>query len=196
MKKSNRKIKTFLKSQVSDKFLAKRFHKILFYEVSFLLLCPPLITQFQLKFQVIRFLVSFPCRTGLLQLISSSPSGRAAGPSGRSFDHFKIAVNVVPEICEDLAVFFNEVLLGTKKLPHALCSSRIVALNKPNGGVRPIAVGETISHIFSTLCFRRVRDSSVEFIRPFQFAIEVPEGTTCAALTSDFLFIQMRKMPF
>ncbi|KAL0246558.1 hypothetical protein GEMRC1_007770 [Eukaryota sp. GEM-RC1] len=124
----------------------------------------------------------------ILQLISSSPSGRAAGPSGMSFDHFKIAVNAVPEICEDLAVFFNEVLLGTKKLPHALCSSRLVALSKPNGGVRPIAVGETISRIFSTLCFRRVRDSSVEFFRPFQFAVGVPDGTTCAALTSDFHF--------
>ncbi|KAL0248250.1 hypothetical protein GEMRC1_003486 [Eukaryota sp. GEM-RC1] len=37
-------------------------------------------------------------------------------------------------------------------------------------------------------CFRRVRDSSVEFFRPFQFAVGVPDGTTCAALTSDFLF--------
>ncbi|KAL0246846.1 hypothetical protein GEMRC1_008052 [Eukaryota sp. GEM-RC1] len=124
----------------------------------------------------------------IIQLISSSPSGRAAGPSGMSFDHFKKTVNDVPEICEDLAVFFNEVLLGTKKLPHALCSSRLGALNKPNGGVRPIAVGETISRIFSTMCFRRVRDSSVEFFRPFEFAVGVPDGTTCAALTSDFLF--------
>ncbi|KAL0248126.1 hypothetical protein GEMRC1_003362 [Eukaryota sp. GEM-RC1] len=87
----------------------------------------------------------------IIQLISSSSSGHAAGPFGMSFDHFKIVVNAVPEIREDLADFFSDEVLCTKKLPHAHCSSGLVALNKPNGGVRPIAVGETISRILQ-LC--------------------------------------------
>ncbi|KAL0235357.1 hypothetical protein GEMRC1_001939 [Eukaryota sp. GEM-RC1] len=213
VKKSNRKIKPVLKSQVSDKFMAKRFQSLVLRgQFSSALSSLNHTLPAEVSVETVEKLkklhpveefsgnpvfgeLSMSYWTNkpvlvdeILQLISSSPSGRAAGPSGMSFDHFKIAVNAVPEICEDLAVFFNEVLLGTKKLPHALCSSRLVALNKPNGGVRPIAVGETISRIFSTLCFRRVRDSSVEFFRRFQFAVGVPDGTTCAALTSDFLF--------
>ncbi|KAL0233171.1 hypothetical protein GEMRC1_011916 [Eukaryota sp. GEM-RC1] len=126
----------------------------------------------------------------VIMVIKSLPSGRAAGPSGLSYDHLKVAANFIPEIAADLALFYNDIILKRRKLPSALTASRLVALEKPGGGVRPIAVGESIMRILAIVCFRRVKQSSVDFFRPYQFAIGVPDGTTCAALSADLLFNQ------
>ncbi|KAL0208493.1 hypothetical protein P9112_011080 [Eukaryota sp. TZLM1-RC] len=65
-----------------------------------------------------------------------------------------------------------------------------VALNKPGGGVRPIAVGESITRLLAIISFKRVKSSAINFFRPYQFAIGIPDGTTCAALCTDLLFNQ------
>ncbi|KAL0219595.1 hypothetical protein P9112_005248 [Eukaryota sp. TZLM1-RC] len=122
--------------------------------------------------------------------IKGLPSGRSAGPSGLSYDHLKSAVNICPEIVDDLVFFFNSVIMGRFKLPQALMSSRLVALNKPGGGVRPIAVGESITRLLAIISFKRVKSSAINFFRPYQFAIGIPDGTTCAALCTDLLFNQ------
>ncbi|KAL0225878.1 hypothetical protein P9112_013202 [Eukaryota sp. TZLM1-RC] len=112
--------------------------------------------------------------------IKGLPSGRSAGPSGLSYDHLKSAVNICPEIVDDLVFLFL----------IALMASRLVALNKPGGGVRPIAVGESITRLLAIISFKRVKSSAINFFRPYQFAIGIPDGTTCAALCTDLLFNQ------
>ncbi|KAL0205755.1 hypothetical protein P9112_001062 [Eukaryota sp. TZLM1-RC] len=119
--------------------------------------------------------------------IKGLPSGRSAGPSGLSYDHLKSAVNICPEIVDDLVFFFNSVIMGRFKLPQALMASRLVALNKPGDGVRPIAVGESITRLLAIISFQRVKSSAINFFRPYQFAIGIPDGTTCAALCTDLL---------
>ncbi|KAL0205063.1 hypothetical protein P9112_000370 [Eukaryota sp. TZLM1-RC] len=121
--------------------------------------------------------------------IKGLPSGRSAGPSGLSYDHLKSAVNICPEIVDDLVFYFKSVIMGRFKLPQALMASRLVALNKPGGGVRPIAVGESITRLLA-IFFKRVKSSAINFFRPYQFAIGIPDGTTCAALCTDLLFNQ------
>ncbi|KAL0215011.1 hypothetical protein P9112_007195 [Eukaryota sp. TZLM1-RC] len=122
--------------------------------------------------------------------IKGLPSGRSAGPSGLSYDHLKSAVNICPEIVDDLAFFFNSVIMGRFKLPQAVTTSRLVALSKPGGGVRPIAVGESIMRLLAIISFKRVKSSAINFFRPYQFAIGIPDGTTCAALCTNLLFNQ------
>ncbi|KAL0223287.1 hypothetical protein P9112_002677 [Eukaryota sp. TZLM1-RC] len=122
--------------------------------------------------------------------IKGLPSGRSAGPSGLSYDHLKSAVNICPEIVDDLVFFFNSVIMGRFKLPQALTASRLVASSKPGGGVRPIAVGESIMRLLAIISFKRVKSSAINFFRPYQFAIGIPDGTTCAALCTDLLFNQ------
>ncbi|KAL0219430.1 hypothetical protein P9112_005083 [Eukaryota sp. TZLM1-RC] len=95
--------------------------------------------------------------------IKGLPSGRSAGPSGLSYDHLKSAVNICPEIVDDLVFFFNSVIMGRFKLPQALMASRLVALNKPGGGVRPIAVGESITRLLAIISFKRVKSSAINF---------------------------------
>ncbi|KAL0211300.1 hypothetical protein P9112_009598 [Eukaryota sp. TZLM1-RC] len=122
--------------------------------------------------------------------IKGVPSGRSPGPSGLSYDYLKSTVNICPEIVDDLAFFFNSVIMGRFKLPQALTSSRLVALIKPGGGVRPIAVGESLKRLLAIICFKRVKSSAIYFFRPYQFAIGIPDGTTSAVLCTDLLFNQ------
>ncbi|KAL0242982.1 hypothetical protein GEMRC1_005545 [Eukaryota sp. GEM-RC1] len=90
-----------------------------------------------------------------MKAISNAKSGKAAGPSGLSFDHLKIAVTHAPEVAEDLAYFFNLICSQPHKFPLALKNSRLVAVSKPCNGVRPIAIGECVSRLFSSICFDR-----------------------------------------
>ncbi|KAL0235439.1 hypothetical protein GEMRC1_002021 [Eukaryota sp. GEM-RC1] len=121
----------------------------------------------------------------VLLAIHKSRSGKAAGPSGLSFDHLKLCVNHCPEIADDLAVFFNLVMLNPAKCPDDLKTSRLVALDKPGGGVRPIAIGECISRLLASICFGRMKSKAIEFFRPFQYGIGIVDGTNCACLTTD-----------
>ncbi|KAL0240906.1 hypothetical protein GEMRC1_006142 [Eukaryota sp. GEM-RC1] len=121
----------------------------------------------------------------VLLAIHKSRSGKAAGPSRLSFDHLKLCVNHCPEIADDLAVFFNLVLLNPAKCPDDLKTSRLVALDKPGGGVRPIAIGECISRLLASICFGRIKSKAIEFFRPFQYGIGIVDGTNCACLTTD-----------
>ncbi|KAL0242934.1 hypothetical protein GEMRC1_005497 [Eukaryota sp. GEM-RC1] len=58
---------------------------------------------------------------------------------------------------------------------------------KPDG-IRPIAVGESISRLFAAIVFNRVVDKAGRFLSPFQFGIKTIDGASVAALTSDLFF--------
>ncbi|KAL0219447.1 hypothetical protein P9112_005100 [Eukaryota sp. TZLM1-RC] len=122
--------------------------------------------------------------------IEGLPSGRSTGPSGLSYDHLKSAVNICPEIADDLVFFFNSVILGRFRLPQALTAFRLVDLSKPDGGVRPIAVGESLMRLLAIICIKRVKSSAIISFVLIRFAIVIPDGTTCAALCTDLLFNQ------
>ncbi|KAL0241381.1 hypothetical protein GEMRC1_006616 [Eukaryota sp. GEM-RC1] len=77
--------------------------------------------------------------------------------------------------------------------PIELTAARLIALVKPgNGikpdGIRPIAVGESISRLFASIVFNRVFDKAGRFLSPFQFAIKTIDGASVGALTSDLFF--------
>ncbi|KAL0239775.1 hypothetical protein GEMRC1_009883 [Eukaryota sp. GEM-RC1] len=55
----------------------------------------------------------------VLDCIRSLLSGRAAGPSGLSYDHLKAVINICSEVADDLAVFFNNFIMRRCKMPPA-----------------------------------------------------------------------------
>ncbi|KAL0214053.1 hypothetical protein P9112_006237 [Eukaryota sp. TZLM1-RC] len=86
----------------------------------------------------------------VLKAIQKLPKGKAAGPSGISFDLLKIACSSAPEIADDLAHYFQQLIVLKNNPPFELLAARLIALVKPgNGinpdGIRPIAVGESLS---------------------------------------------------
>ena len=83
----------------------------------------------------------------LLDVIKSLPRGSAAGPSGWRYEHIKALV-ADPSV----GVLFHQVcsLIANGRFPQSvamlLSASRLIALPKASGEVRPIAIGK---------CFRR-----------------------------------------
>ncbi|KAL0205338.1 hypothetical protein P9112_000645 [Eukaryota sp. TZLM1-RC] len=76
------------------------------------------------------------------------------------------------------ATLFSPSVVDTPA-PADLNASRLIALEKPGGDSYAS---------FGYFCFRRIKSISINFFRPFQFAIGVPDGTTCASLSANFLF--------
>ncbi|KAL0227137.1 hypothetical protein P9112_014461 [Eukaryota sp. TZLM1-RC] len=71
--------------------------------------------------------------------------------------------------------------------------SRLIALVKPgNGikpdGIRPIAVGESLSRLLASIVFDRVKDKASTFLNPHQFGIKTIDGASVAAIASDTFF--------
>ncbi|KAL0214021.1 hypothetical protein P9112_006205 [Eukaryota sp. TZLM1-RC] len=117
----------------------------------------------------------------VLKAIQKLPKGKAAGPSGISFDLLKIACSSAPEIADDLAHYFQQLIVLKNNPPFELLAARLIALVKPgNGinpdGIRPIAVGESLSHKASI------------FLNPHQFRIKTIDGASVAAIASDTFF--------
>ncbi|KAL0208314.1 hypothetical protein P9112_010901 [Eukaryota sp. TZLM1-RC] len=129
----------------------------------------------------------------VLKAIQKLPKGKAAGPSGISFDLLKIACSSAPEIADDLAHYFQQLIVLKINPPSELLAARLIALVKPgNGikpdGIRPVAVGESLSRLLASIVFDRVKDKASTFLNPHQFGIKTIDGASVAAIASDTFF--------
>ncbi|KAL0218954.1 hypothetical protein P9112_004607 [Eukaryota sp. TZLM1-RC] len=108
------------------------------------------------------FWIDAPINSSEVQTaINHLPKGKAAGPSGISFDILKSACRKAPEICDDLAEYFQNLVCLNSIPPTELLAARLIALIKPgNGkkpdGIRPHAIGESITRLFAAIVFNRV----------------------------------------
>lgn len=57
-----------------------------------------------------------------------------------------------------------------------VCGAPLTALTKPTGGVRPIAVGETLRRLFSSCLMSSVKQGARTYLQPFQLGIATPRG--------------------
>ncbi|KAL0214113.1 hypothetical protein P9112_006297 [Eukaryota sp. TZLM1-RC] len=129
----------------------------------------------------------------VLNAVAKLPKGKAAGPSGISFDLLKTACKNAPEIVEDLASYFQNLMCLNYVPPPELTAARLVALVKPGkgdkpDGVRPIAIGESLTRLLSSLIFNRISTKARDYLKPFQFGIKTVEGASVASMTSDVFF--------
>ncbi|KAL0224260.1 hypothetical protein P9112_003650 [Eukaryota sp. TZLM1-RC] len=87
----------------------------------------------------------------VFKAINKLPKEKATGPSGIYFDLLKIACS---SAAIDLAHYFPQLTVVKINYPPCeLLATRLIALVKPgNGikpdGIRPIAVGESLSRLF------------------------------------------------
>ncbi|KAL0210191.1 hypothetical protein P9112_010275 [Eukaryota sp. TZLM1-RC] len=114
-------------------------------------------------------------------------------PSGISFDLLKTACKNTPEISVDLAIYFQNLMCLNYVPPSELSAARLVALVKPGksnkpDGVRPIAIGESLTRLLSSLIFNRISTKARDYLKPFQFGIKTIEGASVASMTSNYIF--------
>ncbi|CAI5520296.1 unnamed protein product [Closterium sp. Naga37s-1] len=115
----------------------------------------------------------------LHQALRSAPRGTAAGPSGWLIEHLRDTFLSYQSHLPHLLRLFQNWLQGD--LPQTVrpyfTASTLVALQKPQGGVRPIAIGEILPRLLSrcvTLHFKQqIRDF---FLPSLQFGVAVSAG--------------------
>ena len=108
----------------------------------------------------------------VLQAVAGFPPGSAAGPSGLRPCHVKECLRR-PGSCaalqSGLAAFTEAACLG--KLPVAIsgwmCASNLIAIQKKDGGIRPIAVGDCLRRVVGKTLLRTAEaKSQVSSLQP------------------------------
>ena len=116
--------------------------------------------------------------------IRKFPLGSAAGGSGLRPNHLYELSKVLDfghgsTFISSITRFVNLFLSG--KGPRAvapwLCGAPLMALPKRNGGIRPIAVGETLRRLISSCAMNHVSKSAAEWFNPLQLGIATSNGT-------------------
>lgn len=96
----------------------------------------------------------------LIQILKKAASGKAPGPSGWTEELLLSAVknekNLAP-LCAIVADMANN-RIGDKVLVSSLISCRLVAIGKQNGGIRPIALIDTVLKLATSFSFTLVID--------------------------------------
>ena len=117
----------------------------------------------------------------LMAVLRSFPKLTSAGPSGQHiFDASEVPLQT--PILQSLRAVIN--LLAAGRAPSEvftfLAGGSITALNKSKPGslldVRPIAVGESLSHLTSKCLCAVVKGKAAEFFKPYQFGVVCSNG--------------------
>ena len=119
--------------------------------------------------------------TTLKSVVFGTPNGRAAGPSGWTFELLKLTMSsergkqALLELVQQLAV-------GGYAHNSALMTCSLTVLGKKGGGVRPIAVAEPIVSVVSKCLAREVKEKIATHFRGHQFAGGMKHGIDAAII--------------
>ncbi|CAI7748393.1 unnamed protein product [Closterium sp. NIES-54] len=139
-------------------------------------------------------------REVFLKLLSRCENGVGAGPSGTTFEHLHEAALIHATVGYHLHALVNTILRGKlcQEVGKLLTASRLIALDKPDGGTRPIAIGECVLRLAAKAALTQLAEAAREFFLPLQFGVAVPGGAeavihivrTFTAANKDALVIQ------
>ena len=119
--------------------------------------------------------------------IRSFPNGSAGGPDGLSPQHLKDMIGASaqgggPALLRALTSLINVILQG--KTPRAVrpffFGASLVAFEKKDGGVRPIAVGCTIRRLAAKTVGSHIMETMGALLAPRQLCYGTPQGAEAA----------------
>jgi len=113
--------------------------------------------------------------------IRSAGRGSAPGPSGWRFEHLRILL-AEDESRDQLADAAERLARGdvSAHIADAIGLGRIVALRKPDGGVRGLVVGDTLRRATAKCLARQFAPDFTDATAPFQFALGTRSGAESA----------------
>lgn len=119
------------------------------------------------------------------EVVKSLPRGRAPGRSGWRFED-------VSYLCKPGSVCADAVFEHCRAVAAGLVSSdgagrlwgtaSLIALQKPNNGIRPIAMGEVFRKLVSRVMLRQIGSAACEAVGEFQFGVARPGGLEAVVL--------------
>ena len=111
------------------------------------------------------------------RIIRQSNSGASAGPSGWGGNMVSILGDDTR--CSTALVRLLQDIVNhniTDGMRDLLLPSSLVAIKKPSGGLRPIAIGELFYRMAAVIAVRRVRSAAAPLLAPHQFGFGVRNG--------------------
>ena len=116
----------------------------------------------------------------VVKALRSFPPGTSPGPTGLRAQHLLDAMPVGDEnsFLQQLTAVVNLLAQGQGCATAApsLAGAGLVAVPKPNGGVRPIAIGEIYRRLTGKCLLQQVRAEARSFLWPAQVGVCVPLG--------------------
>ena len=115
--------------------------------------------------------------------LSSAPRRSSGGPSKLSFDHLRDPVASSPPLLASLTTAVQRLLDGAvpPRVASMLADSRLIALVKPNGKARPIAIGDTVRRLAGRVLLASVANRVTGVLAPHQLGVGA-RGATEAIL--------------
>ncbi len=120
----------------------------------------------------------------VLEQVRAFPKGTAPGPSGMRAQHLLDALvpgdeDALSEHLSRLVTWLAAGSAPSTAAPH-LAGARLIALLKPDGRLRPIAVGEVLRRLTGRCLCAVVRSSARSALWPLQTGVAVPMGIDSA----------------
>lgn len=116
------------------------------------------------------------------EAINSFPNGSSGGPLALTERYLKDMISctqVGDSVLDALAQFGGLFVAG--KFPSSLArfygGARLIPLKKKDGGVRPMAVGETLRRLACKLALTMVKSEVSDLLLPYQLGVGTPQGT-------------------
>lgn len=120
--------------------------------------------------------------------LQSFPADRAPGPSGLRVQHLREAASAGESdaLLEHLASLIGLLVQGQAcpAAAAAFAGASLIALPKPRGGLRPIAIGETLRRLTAKCLMAEVRQQARDHLWPAQVGVAVPSGAEVAVHTT------------
>ncbi|CAI7910522.1 unnamed protein product [Closterium sp. NIES-54] len=95
-----------------------------------------------------------------------------------TFEHLRDAAITNASLSTHLHALVNTILGGNlpASVANLLTASRLIALAKPEGGARPIAIGECLTRLATKAALSAMGEATREFFLPLQYGVAVPGG--------------------
>ena len=119
---------------------------------------------------------------GVARALRHFPAETAPGPTGLRVQHVLDAIGDGSGVLDHLTAVVNLLAQGRGCLSIAplLGGAGLVALPKPAGGLRPIAVGELLRRPTGKCLMQMVRDEARDYFWPAQAGVGFPRGAEAA----------------
>ena len=125
--------------------------------------------------------------TQVKKMLKSFSRGTAPGPSGLRAQHLKDAIRSAhgDEATEQITSICNILARGDapENISQYLAGATLMALEKPGGGIRPIAIGEVIRRLVSKCFCKYFEKDANAYLWPRQIGVAAPLGAEVGSQT-------------